>query len=781
MAAYGNYHTVSVLYTHGLTTVWTARHRGAAPDDLERFVVKVFHPVDIGGGEAAEREALEAFLDAARVQATVAAQPGAHWAPVRESGSADGEAYYVTDYFPHSALDLMRVNLDARALHTVISSVVEGLLELREAAGRPHGNLKPSNVLIQSGEDLARTRVALTDPVPTTELELGTAAASDIRAVGALIYQLVLHRSPDALGDRVVQPSEEWSALGRTGEAWRNLCSRLLMSPDEITLDAVAKEVRALRAEPLPWRPIAAALGAALVVAAGAVAIYLRPPPPPPLREWRELCREYDEWFAAFYYRDLTPQRRATWARDPDLRRFLDLVHDAERQKQPLDPRRILGNWNATYVELRDAPPPEAATEEARRLTLRSLSLIRAVKEILSVGGWQKLARLDELQKRWNQRGWRAPARYLRSVVLKVKPRLGLVSAVDDVLEVHDSQLLRSIQARWNAIQTHQRRFQQSGDPVLAAFAAWVLKETSSQPTDGSRADLEALDVKLAEAEQLAKKLAAVLDDAQNGLIDLQRFRSEGNVFKGAQEETSRYVLERWLDEAAQFYVLSPDPRDSRDQWDRSLRPLSDWVGELNEIGGDAAAKAKGFAAQLAALRTEANALYNAPSVIRRDLATIRERLRNLATRRDRLRSRIETALTLFSENPAARRPDQHRMARAPGRHPPEEPRATDRPRARRLSPLEAEGPHGPGLLLPPGRGAPSAVTWARRAVCRAGMVPPHPQTPGPPPRRGPARSHRSGQVGRQRAQGRCARLQDHLGQTQGRLRNPEKSGDPLH
>jgi len=652
MAVYGNYQTVGTLYTLGLTTVWTARHREAEPDDLEQFVVKVFHPVDIGGGEVAEREALEAFLDAARVQANVAAQPDAHWAPIRESGTADGEAYYVTDYFPHSALDLMRVSLDARALHAVIESVVKGLLELRESAGRPHGNLKPSNVLIRSGEDVAKTRVVLTDPMPTTELELGTAATSDIRAVGALIYQLVLRRSPDALGDRVVQPSEEWRALGRTGEGWRNLCSRLLMSPDEVSLDALAREVEALRAKPMPWRHVAAALGALVVAAAVALALYLRPPPEPELGEWRELCKEYDEWFAAFY-RDLNQQRYATWATDPDLKRIVDLVRAADRQKVPLDPRDILDDWHHTCVELRDDPPPEAAGEEVRRLTLNSLSLVRAVKETLSVGGWQKLARLDELQKRWDERGWGAPARYLRSVVLKVKPRTGLASAVDDVLEVHDGRLLRSIEARWESIQRCQRRFQQSGDPVLAAFAAWVRKETSSQRAGGSRDDLEALDNALAKAEQLGEKLAAVLDDAGNGLVDLERFRSEAAVVKDFTGAATEHILgTRWLNEVADYYVVRPDPRGSRDDWERSLRSLVQGIADLRDAGADGRKWAEKFAARLEGLEAEGKALFHLPP-IRRDVPTILEKLRNLTAQRDRLNEQITTALTLFTENPA--------------------------------------------------------------------------------------------------------------------------------
>ena len=94
-------------------------------------------------GFADRRSAVTSFLDSARVQQAAANVPDSHWAPVHELvEDADG-GHYVTDFYPSSAQRLIngQVRLSGQALYAVARSVLKGLLALRKAADRSHGNL----------------------------------------------------------------------------------------------------------------------------------------------------------------------------------------------------------------------------------------------------------------------------------------------------------------------------------------------------------------------------------------------------------------------------------------------------------------------------------------------------------------------------------------------------------------------------------------------------------------------------------------------------------------
>src|SRR5207253_10298656 len=121
-----------------------------------KFAAKVIELVEGFGDANASRAA---FLTAVDVQKKTAESTGSiHWAPVYERGEAERRAYFVSDYYPRSAQRLIqsRVNLNARTLHRIACAVLSGLQELRKACGRGHGNLKPSNILIDSSASLER-------------------------------------------------------------------------------------------------------------------------------------------------------------------------------------------------------------------------------------------------------------------------------------------------------------------------------------------------------------------------------------------------------------------------------------------------------------------------------------------------------------------------------------------------------------------------------------------------------------------------------------------------
>jgi len=234
-----------------LTAVWEA-WRAEPGSPARRFVVKTAGSTSALFDEEEARQQALAFLDGALVQTRVAEAGAQHWAPIHKSGRANAVAYYVTDYYGHSVRHLTegRVNLSLAALHNIIASIVKGLEELRAACDRPHGNIKPANVLIEGTGGAETARVRLTDPLPSREVDPKSGAVADLKAVGALLYELVTHRAFIARECWPIGPSPHWEAFG---DGWRELCSQMLV-PDPVegplSLEAVAAELDRLAPPP---------------------------------------------------------------------------------------------------------------------------------------------------------------------------------------------------------------------------------------------------------------------------------------------------------------------------------------------------------------------------------------------------------------------------------------------------------------------------------------------------------------------------------------------------
>src|SRR5688500_20374585 len=90
----------------------------------------------------------QSFLERARLQQRTADAGNGHWAPVHEMGTSPAGAYYVTDFHPLSAASLItgKVDVGSGVLFAIVRSVVSGLTELKETAGRSHGKDRKSVV-----------------------------------------------------------------------------------------------------------------------------------------------------------------------------------------------------------------------------------------------------------------------------------------------------------------------------------------------------------------------------------------------------------------------------------------------------------------------------------------------------------------------------------------------------------------------------------------------------------------------------------------------------------
>src|SRR5436190_8256809 len=247
VATFGKYEVVTELFAGERGAVYSARAAGGGREI--KYAIKTFNPQSLDQDEQFWEG--QSFTERAKVQQRAAEGGGAHWAPVYEIGTSPAGIYFVTDFHPLSAASLVtgRVDVSAGVLYSIVRSVVAGLTELKTSIGRAHGNLKATNVLINSRGDVTVAGALLTDPASAADAAK-VGEGGDLYALGELIHLLVLGKPFLGGADWPLAPARQWSRLGgRQGRMWRRLCEDLL-SPDSGVraqgIDAVAKRVRRL-------------------------------------------------------------------------------------------------------------------------------------------------------------------------------------------------------------------------------------------------------------------------------------------------------------------------------------------------------------------------------------------------------------------------------------------------------------------------------------------------------------------------------------------------------
>lgn len=595
MATFGNYEILQELHRGPLGAMLRARLPGEPGD----FAIKVFDPAMMGLLEA--DGATQTFLDRVAMQKLLASRGARHWAPIHELNSTEEGAFYVTDFYPLTADQLIADNvpLDARALWAVVSGVVKGLLELRSRRRRAHGNLKPTNVLI-AGEvaDLETAPILLTDPA--TEGATPEAQAEDMFALGSLIHGLVLHRpfraSPRPTDDLAIHESDvdsaaaspthgtwplaaspQWQRLGRQGNAWRELCSSLLapdpkQRPD--SLEAVVEVLRdlmprrqlplpnvslpslptlpAFRRPRLPRLPVRKLLVAALVpltlaVIAGVGALVLARMND---SARAELSAVNAQWFGPFEQSLRDPARRKLFAADPDLKTIVDELQQADAKGISFNPGAGSRYSLAGYQRTREA-----------------LAIAQRIRQDLSPGQWHRLAETVALQQRFEARRWDQPATFLAQLVRQTQPTPDAPTAVgiERFLRVQPriAAAVPSLDAAWKRLDLHLQVLDGTRDPVLVAFAQALRGSGTSAITltdEGAQglSDLQAV-------QPTADKLVEVVRNGFPQQYGRERFardvESRLNLVKPKAED-----IDDWLRNVDQYALV---------QLDDASRPVS--------------------------------------------------------------------------------------------------------------------------------------------------------------------------------------------------------------
>jgi hypothetical protein len=561
MATFGGYETVHEIYRHGLGSV--SRAKVANPTEGSNgepnYVVKAFQPPYRIAGQDAIKPAVRSFLDRARTQQDVVTAGAKHWAPIYEAGAARDGAYYVTAYYSRTALKLIsgRVKLNSQSLYVIIKSVLTGLAELKQHSGQPHGNLKPTNVLVAGEGEIDEGKIFLTDPASREQLPAADGEGADLASVGELLYQLVLHRPFRGSQSYPIMDSPEWGRLGKKADAWRQFCNQLLNpSGPSLRIESALKQLENFREKKRVVsgkvvRAVAMVAGLAIAIFAGWKYVQFR-------SEWKQLCLKYDDW----YYR-LDNQLRADPARlarlksDPYLESALA---DLQAGGVELDPKKIAGNELLVMSSLADRPPLSISAVGQTHAALGRLNRFE-----IRINQWPVLGELSEREKVYEQRKWTAAANYLKQIIDAINPEShGDLANQLDRLATNETKLRRDlayVEDRWQVITATQKTIQAKApnDRVLAAFDPFVEHYVQSALSGPAPAELDEVRVAVVPVADLAGKLNEVLQSEWTDKIDRDRFAKEGEIYQKPLESLGAPDFTAWLGEVQDFYQYKLD------------------------------------------------------------------------------------------------------------------------------------------------------------------------------------------------------------------------------
>ncbi|MCU0917950.1 MAG: hypothetical protein MUC88_25820, partial [Planctomycetes bacterium] len=297
MATFGRYEADRPLCRTGFSTLYLVKP--TAQGESER-VIKAHKPSVRIHDEVLEATQGQAFLESAAVQQKAARLEASAWAPIHDYGTAASGPFYVTDRYEFALQWLIdnRVKVGAAGLYNIVHSVTRGLRALRQACGRPHGNLKLTNILIGGSREMSQARIVLSDPLPDSHLDPDWHAQADLHRLGEIIHQLVVHRGVPQITGYQVPDSEPWRALGKAGEGWRQLCNRLLQVNVEST-PITLEDLPALLAPLAPHRSrrmIRITMAVLPGLALCAFLAWLLWPPPPPDPEVVAAMKTAEPW-----------------------------------------------------------------------------------------------------------------------------------------------------------------------------------------------------------------------------------------------------------------------------------------------------------------------------------------------------------------------------------------------------------------------------------------------------------------------------------------------------
>lgn len=617
MGRYADFETTRDLYRGLLTTVSVA-NRAGGPD--EAFVVKVYDPGGAVADKAGVERESELFLERAEAMDAMTREGARYWLAVHGFGRTEGGAFYVADRCPRTVEQLIngRVKLDGPGMLNVLGSVWEGLRELQRVKGRPHGALKPTNVLLDRVGQVDKARVLLADPAPLTGLDVGEAELDDIRALGRLVFQLVFFQPFRERGGHPIAESTEFAKLGKKSEEWRSFCNLVLdpsVRPGQLTLEGLSGSIDALRegrsggAGKLPIVPLGVTAAAVTIVAVGGYTLFTQmfaennnepteTVDRDPEREtapavefsetrWARWCEKHAE------FRELAGlllAQRELLRSDPFLERRV--LPDLEQRDGRLSPNVVRGDSHrARGVVLPGDPVPEGAkTEEGVRLMAEAMAVLENYPGAFGSHEWAARSDVDRLAERMSELGLRASASVMGGWLhLASASDSGASERTGAIFSIaRASAYLARLDAALDRLERAASRLEASGDERIAvALTMARLADEGLVDEGGGRlegvARLERLAEELDRQDGAVSRLVSYIESEHGGRVP-EAFvgQSQSGVRLAVLQDRDEPDPVEWEQALRRYFIEFERWRPAEDRLVRS--PVGDrWLSEIGE------------------------------------------------------------------------------------------------------------------------------------------------------------------------------------------------------
>jgi hypothetical protein len=612
MPIFGQHETGPRIHLSGVGSVYLLKRD-------EKKILKVVQPPEGIWTDDQTREEIEAFVLRAKIQRNLARTSDA-WArideiaairPGTEGSSGGGEAtsasraenaraaanagYYqasgaflVMDRYDRSVQSLIngRVNVTNDDLRNLMTGILKGLRDIRQSASRPHGSLAPSNILLANSADLARATVHNSDPAAAGSLT-SKSDNQDFTDLAHILYELVNLR-PYQGG--TVPKTREWDRLGPNGEDWRKLCNTFLDigggggTAEDRDFDRLLAKIDTWRAKPKTNKLPLIAAAAALILILGAVGIYFFAFQERRLdfsqSDWERLCLEYNSWF-----KDLADNRKKINDRyPPEFRKLM-----ASDKIDDYDPRAIALK-DPGFKNLAAAPTENARTGRRPNATRHALEYIDKVRESLAPAKWPALDALNKKADEYQKRGWEKPAAGIRSLVQSARPpqlssapdvatrfektpTVNMIARIDETLRAADS--INQIDKSWLAIEDLLKTLPKTDIPLLndaPRFAEEFPRSKAENPTDGTLADVVALNTSFTEIQKILTQLSTDLNRKDPPVL-LDELAKDEEVKNLRKDPLTIDMYARLMEIAKGYVKLQKDPRTDTN-WTAALQDV---------------------------------------------------------------------------------------------------------------------------------------------------------------------------------------------------------------
>ncbi len=563
------------------------------------------------------------------------------------AGREEGVAWHAAAYQRFSLERLLegKVHPGAVEIHELLTTLLGHLKRIKEATGRVHGNLKPSNIYLEGEGPLTQCAMRFGDFAGLRDpTEKGAMERRDLSAVGRLLYQMV---SGQEARSTVVSDQGDWAIFGKKASLWTAFCEDLLKADtgqSVLTVDQILEQLPTLKpVQPKPWGVVGAVAGAAAIMGLvmahflvpGGLLSFFQPPPPisdETRMQWQSLVQEYEAWGEAVNESLSEAVEAGTgraWHADPYLFNQVLEFYEANvlEADVKMDPWEVLDR-RVPWQTLDKTVPEILGREKYVLRTEQSLQFMEFLRVRLE--SWPALEQLETLAATYRERRWEAPAAQVSGLRESFAVDAGTPKRVDQILE--NIRVATQINRVWETAQVETEPLLVEGrrgegansrtDPLLENLDDFLLSQGRGAE------DLEAILEGIQSSARAIRQIREVVEsEAYREQTEVALFREE-SFLADWQPDADPARLTQWQNEVLQYRTLKPDAIPLRPtQWEEgyaTIRGLLEKILDLDELvrrTGEVSPLTpevfQGFQSRLAELEATGREALNLPRVVK--------------------------------------------------------------------------------------------------------------------------------------------------------------------